>query len=131
MTAYLVVAVAWPPACALAWSFQDRLLVLILPFMRRVLRRRGSRLEAFLADWAAAALLVAAVWGWNRLWLPAGVSVAGAVLAAVIRWWLRRRRRRPAGSLIGGRGKALRDALVRRMRQRTVPRPVLNPRRAS
>lgn len=60
-------------------------------------------------------------------WQP-GYATGGAVsllVALIIRWFNRRRRDR-AAKFIGAKSRAIRDALVRRMRE-LAPRPVLQP----
>jgi O-antigen/teichoic acid export membrane protein len=100
----------------------------------------------------AVVLLTRAVLGHGELWpAPACAAMANALLAVfwLLRgnaaaatitllvaaanawtwwyWWRRRKKRRRALALLGGKARALRDALVRRMRERTQPRPVLSP----
>ena len=53
-------------------------------------------------------------------------SAASLILAAVL-WWLSRRRRKRAPKLAGAKSKARLAALVRTLRERTVPRPVYRP----
>lgn len=70
---------------------------------------------AAMADLAAGA-------GWNA----AGEAIA-VVIAAVL-WWLSRRKRGDrARRWLGAKSKALRDAVVRKARELSVPRPVLVP----
>lgn len=64
----------------------------------------------FLGQWPACAvfLILAAICAWQ--------------------WWNGRRKDRDrAGFLIGAKSRALRDALVRRVREAAKPRPVLRP----
>ena len=60
-------------------------------------------------------------------WPGAGVNGSLAVLLLWF-WWLDHKRRKDRAPLaLGAKSKALRDALVRRMRQVAKPRPVLRP----
>ena len=80
--------------------------------------------------WAIAAIatllmvpVVAASLGW---WAAAGEGIA-FLIALALWWWSRRKGRKRAAGLLGGKLRALRDALVRRARQAWQPRPVLVP----
>jgi O-antigen/teichoic acid export membrane protein len=100
----------------------------------------------------AVVLLIRALLGHGELWhAPACVTVADVLLVVfwVIRgnaaaamilllvaaanawawwyWWRRRKKRRRALALLGAKSRALRDAIVRRMRQEHQPRRVLRP----
>lgn len=61
-------------------------------------------------------------WGW------AAVQSAAAVFSAWS-WWKdrRNRRRRRALALLGAKSRAVRDAMVARVRESGRPRPVLRP----
>lgn len=66
--------------------------------------------------------MAAGEWGWG-LW-TAVCAVANGVM-----WWnsRNRRRRKRAAALIGAKSRAVRDALVRKVRERATPRRVLRP----
>lgn len=61
-------------------------------------------------------------------WASMGISGACAGIC-VIAWWAgrRRRKRRRALEMLGAKSRALRDQLVRRVRETAIPRPVLRP----
>jgi hypothetical protein len=71
---------------------------------------------------------VSAIVGLSVNRLPGGTAAAAvmAIIGALI-WWHRRRKRRSALGWLGEKSKALRAALVRRMRERTARAPVLRP----
>jgi len=56
---------------------------------------------------------------------------AAAMLAALAAWWAwqwwNRRRKSRAKAWLGAKSKAVRDALVRKLREARKPRPVLRP----
>lgn len=84
---------------------------------------RGPRnliLGAALLSFAASALLAG---DWP------GVATRGTLAAVVLwDWWHTRRKRKDRAPLaLGAKGKALRDALVRKAREAAKPRPVLRP----
>jgi hypothetical protein len=54
------------------------------------------------------------------------VGVVQLVFGAVM-WWLSRRKRKRSAKLAGAKARALVASLVRSMRERAVPRPVLRP----
>jgi Flp pilus assembly protein TadB len=56
-------------------------------------------------------------------WIAAGVAIA-ALIALALWWWNRRKDRKRATGLLGAKSRALRDALVRKARELTQPRPV-------
>ena len=59
-------------------------------------------------------------------WYAAGEAIAAGIAAVL--WWLSRRKRRDrARRWLGAKSKALRDAIVRKARELSVPRPVLAP----
>ena len=60
------------------------------------------------------------------LWLPAAGSAASAAIGAWL-WWRRRKRRDRAAGVIGAKSRALRDAIVAKLREVARPRPVLRP----
>jgi hypothetical protein len=61
----------------------------------------------------------------NHWWVNAAIGVA---VMAFLAWRDRRRRRRKRGAAsLGAKSRALRAALVRRMRETGKPRPVLQP----
>lgn len=111
-------------------------------------------MSGFLADFLTGvfapffwmAMLVLVIQRWRRLfalaWAVSAVGdtvfdlIAGwrgdacgsavSFVLALILWWFNRRRRNRAKQLIGAKSRAIRDALVRRMRE-LAPRPVLQP----
>jgi hypothetical protein len=90
----------------------------------RVSRRGTGFINLWLAGCCGGALAVALVHGWAFV---SGGAVSAAV--AILVWWWRRHRdkfRRLAGA-IGEKARQRRAALVRTMRQRSRPRPVLRP----
>lgn len=81
----------------------------------------------YLLFWGCLALgeaLDAAFLALSGAWPPAAIYAAVALLAAW-QWWRhwRRRRRDRARASLGAKSRALRDALVRRMRESLAPRP--------
>lgn len=87
---------------------------------------RASRRRA-LQDWFAVAVLDTVAFPLlTGSWPGCAGSIASALVAAAA-WWWDRHRRDPAKRSIGGRAKALRDALVRKVRQAAKPRPVPRP----
>ena len=90
---------------------------------RRVPGVRGG----FYAVWASCAIggIIGAVLPpatWDAAW-----ASGGSLVIAVILWWLSRRRRRRSPKLAGAKSRALLAAVVRTMRERSRPRPVLRP----
>jgi hypothetical protein len=102
---------AWPPLWALAWSWMNRY------------RPAWWRLPLSLGMSACGCLIGAAS---VRNW-PSVVISVGYIAAAVVIWHRRNRRRRRTAALIGAKSRALRDAMVRRVRETAQPRPVLRP----
>ena len=68
--------------------------------------------------------LICAVW--LRLWPLAAVDAACALFAAWM-WWRRRKNRGRLRAALSGKYRHVRDAMVRTLRDRRVPRPVLAP----
>lgn len=80
----------------------------------------------FTADWAWTAGIMAVFCVCFQHWADfAGCAVSLAV-ALIIRWWNRRRRDR-AKQLLGEKSRQIREAIVRKMRDVTIPRPVPAP----
>lgn len=104
--------VLWPPGAAVIWQVLYRLWPI--------------RARTFTADWIAIAIVCTAVLVLERSWLPAAGSGV-SLIAAIAVWWWRRRKRRKVAALIGAKSKALRDALVRKVRESARPRPVFKP----
>jgi hypothetical protein len=97
------------PCSAAAWSR-------LIPALRR----------EFLTGWVggcvcggASAVIIS--------WRPYAIGAAISLAVALAVWWHRRKKRRRGAALLGAKSKALRDALVRRVRQSGRPRPVLIP----
>jgi uncharacterized membrane protein YccC len=57
--------------------------------------------------------------------IPAALSAAGLVITLALLWW--RKRRDKIKAALGAKSRALREALVRRVRESAVPSPVLRP----
>jgi len=106
--------IAWGPVGALAWWCAYRL---------RIFRRAAVR---FTTDWLAIAATTVVISAIQRNWFLMSGTVASFVIALIVRWW-NRRKRRNAAALIGAKSRALRDALVRKVRESATPRPVLRP----
>lgn len=121
MTAALI-AFSAPPFVAVFWREVFRL------WMPSILLRR-SWLYGFYAQWMISALGGAIGGAVTGEWPGASGAAASAVLAVVL-WWLSRRRRRRARGAAGAKAQALRDAMVRTLRDRRVARPALAPGRA-
>ena len=107
-------AVAWPPLFAGGWP--------------RLLRRLVGRPSAvgFWGLWIIAAVCTIFSLALAGDYPASLVAAVSAVFGAVM-WWLNRRRRDRARKLTGAKSKALRDALVRQVRENARPRPVLRP----
>lgn len=115
----IVLGVLNPPAAAVVWLLVIQLLAPIVTTMlpRRVL---------FNVAWIVIAFggLIGALAGREGN-LAEGSAVSLAVALAV--WWYHRPGSKRTGGLIGAKLRALRDALVRKMREAARPRPVLRP----
>jgi CBS domain containing-hemolysin-like protein len=57
---------------------------------------------------------------------PSSIAAAASAVLAVLWYWWRRKRRRLL-TLLAGKYKYIRDAMVRVMRERARPRPVFRP----
>lgn len=95
----------------------------VLIRMGRVFRGGIPAPVAGLWGVANTVLIAADVLLGQRWW--AVVATVSAVVC-LLTWWRRRKRRR-ALAAIGAKSRALRAALVRRMRKAATPRPVLRP----
>lgn len=80
----------------------------------------------FLRNWVSAAVGFTAVDLLAASWPTAAGGACSLIAALIIRWWSRRRRKRTP-KRIGAKGRAVLPALVRRMRDTAVPRPVSCP----
>jgi hypothetical protein len=74
----------------------------------------------------AAGFGTAVAYGTDRIWVEWAIG-SGWMLAGFLLWHHRRRKRRRALALLGAKSRALRDAIVRRMRRERQPRRVLRP----
>jgi hypothetical protein len=93
-------------------------------------RRMGCRARADAALWWKACAVVDAAGA--VLVVPASRPMAGgagitAGIALALWWWLRRKGRKRSASWLGAKSRALRDAIVRKARDLSQPRPVLVP----
>ena len=82
-----------------------------------------------LATWLAASVAYVVIWllhGGDEPWLALATMATTLNAWHLWRHWRKRRKRR-AAELPGAKSAALRDALVRRVRQAALPRPVLPP----
>lgn len=98
------------------------------PVLGWVIWRAYGRVTSFYWSW-----MMCATGGVIGAVTPPPVCVASAVasgasliLAAVL-WWLSRRRKRRVPKLAGAKSRVLLAAVVRTMRERARPRPVLRP----
>jgi len=76
-------------------------------------------------QWVAGALLIALADFAAGFRVPGLAAVASAVFAVL--WWWHRRKGRRVLSLLAGKYKYIRDAMVRVMKERGRTRPVLRP----
>jgi hypothetical protein len=108
-------AIICPPGFAAFWT------VVYAIWPVRIIRGE------FFRRWMWAAGSMGAVFAVQQMWLPAAIGAGSLVLAALIRW-RRRKKRRKAAALLRAKSKALRDGLVRRLRD-AAPRtgPKLRP----
>lgn len=113
----LVFAVAWPPVLALIWT--------------RIDRAQGKPPWIGVGvSWAAGGIGVIVgqlpFLGGHGSWQ---IVLIGAAQIGVGIWLHRRRRRkrRRAAGLLGAKSRALRDAMVRKVRETAQPRRVLRP----
>jgi hypothetical protein len=74
-------------------------------------------------SYSAAGMVIASAASTDWSALAGGVLSLAAAIAW--RWWRKNRKR--ATEALGAKGEALRDALVRSMKQAAKPRPVLRP----
>lgn len=110
----ILFAFAWPPAWAVLWQLT-------------VSRLTGNRPSAgrVCALWCFSGVVLAVIDLAIPLWTASIAGLASAILA-VLWWWWRRKRRRLL-SLLTGKYRYIRDAMVRTMRERARHRPVLRP----
>lgn len=114
MTAFMIVLPT-------AWS------LLVYGVIRMVTGIPAERMWAFWRGCAVGSASVTAAALIGGLWAFAAGSAIN-VLVSLAMWWLSRRKRKDrARKLLGAKSRALRDALVRRARELSVPRPVLAP----
>ena len=109
-------ALTWAPGYALMFAS-----------FRRVTGR--APWAEFWLDWATggggtAIAVLAFDLGRPWWWLLLLISAAHVAFALLMRWWRRKGRR--AAATLGAKSRALRDALVRKVRELT-PRPALRP----
>jgi len=113
----LVWAIAWPPAYALICA--------AISYARHKPPWKGLG-----ESWAIGAIGVLLgqlpVFGGHFTWLQ---TLIGSAHLAIGLWlhWRKRRKRRHAAQLLGAKSRALRDAMVRKVRETARPRRVLRP----
>jgi hypothetical protein len=103
-------ALIWPPAFASGW--------------RALTRGRTS--HTFWGAWinASSWVIVSSALTGDRPYIAAA---AANFLFGLVMWWLSRRRRKRSPKLAGAKSRARLASLVRSMRERAKPRPVLRP----
>lgn len=87
---------------------------------------KGRSRRGFTFEWAANAVILAVLAACFRQWAYLSGCALSFAVAVIVRWWNRRRRDR-ARKWLGAKSRALRDAIVRRMRDVTTPRRILRP----
>ena len=87
-------------------------------------RADGLRLAVRMGAYGNGGAAVGAAYGHAWLSMTAFIVIGGLVLLWI--WW-RRKKRRNAAALLGAKSRALRDALVRRVKESGKARPALRP----
>jgi hypothetical protein len=119
MVFWFLVGLVVPPAVTWLWRPLN-------VWITRQAYKRSYNSRDFVAAWFRTAVIqsLAAYFIIHILSLTTG-HIVSAIIAAII-WWVQRKRRKSLEAL-GAKSKALRDALVKKMRNLRVPSPVLRP----